>query len=125
MEPDDELPGPIRRVRDWLDRATTRQVRRVVFIVVGFTVLLFGVAMIVLPGPAFVVIPLGLAILAAEITWARRWYARARLLADESVRLSRPWLRRSKLMVIRLNRRWRRRKTAPRPRAAEPAGRSR
>ena len=39
--------------------------------VVGGTVLLVGVAMLVLPGPAFVVIPLGLAILATEFVWAR------------------------------------------------------
>lgn len=37
---------------------------------IGFTVLLVGVAMIVLPGPAFLVIPLGLAILATEFVWA-------------------------------------------------------
>jgi uncharacterized protein (TIGR02611 family) len=39
--------------------------------VAGFTVLIVGVAMIVLPGPAVVVIPLGLAILATEFVWAR------------------------------------------------------
>lgn len=37
------------------------------------TVVLIGVAMIVLPGPAIVVIPAGLAILATEYAWARRW----------------------------------------------------
>jgi tellurite resistance protein TerC len=37
------------------------------------TVVLIGVAMIVLPGPAIVVIPAGLAILATEFAWARRW----------------------------------------------------
>lgn len=45
-------------------------VRRLVVGVIGFTVLLVGVAMIVLPGPAFLVIPLGLAILATEFVWA-------------------------------------------------------
>ena len=38
----------------------------------GFTVLLIGVAMLVLPGPAVVVVPIGLAILATEFVWARR-----------------------------------------------------
>jgi tellurite resistance protein TerC len=47
--------------------------RRIVVFVVGMTVLLIGVAMIVLPGPAVVVIPVGLAILATEYAWARRW----------------------------------------------------
>lgn len=40
---------------------------------VGITVLLVGVAMIVAPGPAFIVIPTGLAILSVEFAWARRW----------------------------------------------------
>jgi tellurite resistance protein TerC len=48
-------------------------VRRVIISVVGATVLLIGVALLVLPGPAFIVIPIGLAILASEYAWARRW----------------------------------------------------
>jgi uncharacterized protein (TIGR02611 family) len=51
---------------------TVRQAKRVIIAVVGVTVLLIGIAMIVLPGPAFIVIPLGLAILAVEFAWARR-----------------------------------------------------
>jgi tellurite resistance protein TerC len=51
---------------------TLKQAKRLIVIVVGFTVLAIGTAMIVLPGPAFVVIPLGLAILASEFVWARR-----------------------------------------------------
>jgi uncharacterized protein (TIGR02611 family) len=50
---------------------TLNQAKRVIVAVVGFTVLLAGVAMIILPGPAFIVIPLGLAILATEFVWAR------------------------------------------------------
>ena len=46
-------------------------VRCVVVSVVGATVLLIGIALLVLPGPAFVVIPVGLAILATEYAWAR------------------------------------------------------
>lgn len=41
--------------------------------VVGVTVAATGVVMLVTPGPAFVVIPLGLAILSIEFAWARRW----------------------------------------------------
>ena len=37
---------------------------RVLYALVGFTILLGGLAMLVLPGPAFLVIPIGLAILA-------------------------------------------------------------
>ncbi len=49
-----------------------RAVRRAVVLVVGLTVLALGLIMLVTPGPAFVVIPLGLAILAIEFVWARR-----------------------------------------------------
>jgi len=55
-----------------------RWLRRVIVAVIGFTVLLIGVAMIVLPGPAMVVIPLGLAILATEFVWARRVLKKAK-----------------------------------------------
>lgn len=64
-----------------MDRGLTRgirAVRRVVVAVVGSTILLVGVALIVLPGPAFVVIPVGLAVLALEFEWARRALRRAR-----------------------------------------------
>lgn len=52
---------------------TYRTARKIVIGVVGASVLVVGVAMIVLPGPAFVVIPLGLAILGVEFAWARHW----------------------------------------------------
>src|SRR3954471_952094 len=43
---------------------------RALYVMVGFTVLLAGLAMLVLPGPAFLVIPIGLAILSLEFAWA-------------------------------------------------------
>jgi tellurite resistance protein TerC len=55
-------------------------VRRMIVGVIGGTILLIGVAMIVLPGPAVVVIPIGLAVLATEFVWARRWLRKARKL---------------------------------------------
>lgn len=75
-------------VRDLLQRARQALrwdevppfVRRVTVGVIGTTILLFGIALLVLPGPAFVVIPLGLAILATEFVWARRWLQKARAL---------------------------------------------
>lgn len=51
---------------------TLRHAKKVIIGVVGVTVTLIGVAMIVLPGPAFIVIPAGLAILATEFIWARK-----------------------------------------------------
>ena len=46
--------------------------RRLVVLVIGSTVVLLGVCLLVLPGPAFIVIPAGFAILATEFLWARR-----------------------------------------------------
>jgi uncharacterized protein (TIGR02611 family) len=70
--------------------------RRVVIAIVGMTVLLFGIALIVLPGPAFVVIPVGLAILATEFAWAQRWLKMVREAAEKGVnKLSAfPWAQR-------------------------------
>ena len=53
-------------------------VRRVIIGVIGGTILVIGLALVVLPGPAFIVIPIGLAILATEFVWARRWLRKAR-----------------------------------------------
>ena len=52
---------------------TYKWARRIAVCLVGFTVLGVGIAMIVLPGPAVVVIPVGLGILGLEFAWARRW----------------------------------------------------
>lgn len=51
---------------------TLGHAKRLVVMVIGFTILAVGVAMIVLPGPAVVVIPVGLALLATEFIWARK-----------------------------------------------------
>lgn len=74
----------------WLDEVPPF-VRRVVVAVIGGTVLLVGIAMIVLPGPAVVVIPLGLAVLATEFLWAKIWLRRARkMLKDAKGKISSP-----------------------------------
>lgn len=57
---------------------TYKWARRIAISVVGGSVLVAGVALIVLPGPAFVVIPLGLAILGLEFAWARHWLRKVR-----------------------------------------------
>ena len=50
----------------------TAAVRKIGVAVIGFSILTCGVALIVLPGPAVLVIPLGLAILAREFLWAHK-----------------------------------------------------
>lgn len=52
--------------------------RKLIIALIGGTVLLIGIALIVLPGPAFIVIPIGLAILATEFAWAASALARAK-----------------------------------------------
>ena len=59
-------------------RLTYKIARRIAITVVGATILLIGVIMIVTPGPAFVLIPVGLAILGLEFAWARLWLKRLR-----------------------------------------------
>ncbi len=55
---------------------TYRQARKTVVLLLGSSILIVGLVMIVLPGPAFVVIPIGLSILALEFAWARAWLRR-------------------------------------------------
>ena len=48
------------------------RVKKIVVTVIGFIVLIIGIVLIVFPGPAFIVIPIGLAILASEYEWAKK-----------------------------------------------------
>ncbi len=52
--------------------------KRAAIAVIGVTILLVGIVMIVTPGPALVLIPVGLAILGLEFAWARAWLKRLR-----------------------------------------------
>lgn len=45
---------------------------RALFVLAGLAVVLIGIGMVVLPGPAVVVIPLGLSMLAMQFDWAER-----------------------------------------------------
>ncbi len=49
-----------------------KTLKRLLVAIIGMSVLVVGVAMILLPGPAVVVIPAGLGILATEFAWAQR-----------------------------------------------------
>ena len=78
-------PSWIKRLSSIWNVENIKVVRRVIISVVGVTVLLIGVALLVLPGPAFIVIPIGLAILATEYAWARRWLKKVRRMASNVV----------------------------------------
>lgn len=74
------------RLRAWLRRTITyKWARRIVVAVIGGSVLLIGVMMVVLPGPAILVVPLGLGILGLEFTWARFWLRKLRATATDVV----------------------------------------
>jgi tellurite resistance protein TerC len=65
------------------------RIRKFIYSMVGMTLLLIGLAMTVLPGPAFIVIPVGLAILASEYAWARRILRRGRVFLEKTKRSTR------------------------------------
>src|SRR5437762_12583213 len=79
------LPRWMKRLFSVWNFENVKVVKRVIVSVVGVTVLLIGIALLVLPGPAFVVIPVGLAILATEYAWARRWLKKVRRMASNVV----------------------------------------
>ncbi|HET9418937.1 MAG TPA: PGPGW domain-containing protein [Chthoniobacterales bacterium] len=74
----------MQRIREFVARLRLQQapqlLRKIVVAVIGTTVLLIGLALVVLPGPAVIVIPIGFAILASEFIWARRVIKRGRIL---------------------------------------------
>lgn len=63
-----------------------RVIKRFLIGTVGGVVLALGVAMIILPGPAVAVIPVGLAILGTEFPWAKRWLDKAKRTASKAKR---------------------------------------
>ena len=73
----------IKRLRyaGFLNAPELRTAKKIVIAVIGGTVTLIGIALIFLPGPAFIVIPIGLSILATEFLWARRWVQKIRQMA--------------------------------------------
>jgi uncharacterized protein (TIGR02611 family) len=59
-------------------RTPLAQAKRVVVLVVGATIAITGVALLVLPGPGWLAIIAGLAILSTEFVWAERLLTKAR-----------------------------------------------
>jgi uncharacterized protein (TIGR02611 family) len=80
-----DVPDLVRKLRVYKERHARRpRPVRWLFVVAGFTVLLAGLAMLVLPGPALAVIPMGLFLLALQFQWAEEWLERSIHQADKA-----------------------------------------
>ncbi len=83
--PSRQEPKFVTKLRAQRDQHRERsRIVRVLFVIVGFTLLLAGIAMLVAPGPAFVVIPIGLAILSLEFRWAENMLEKSLEQADKA-----------------------------------------
>lgn len=81
----EELVSPLADELERLVALSVKSARRVIVLVIGSSIVLVGLVMILTPGPAMLVIPAGLAILATEFVWARRLLRR---LKEEAKTLS-------------------------------------
>jgi len=85
-----ERPGEPALVRKLRARQVEHKRRgrlyRWAFVLLGLAILAVGIAMLALPGPAFVVIPIGLAILSLEFVWAERLLEKALIKGEEAKR---------------------------------------
>ena len=62
----------------WFPRPASPLLRRLMIAALGGAVLLTGILMLVLPGPALIVIPIGIVLLATEFVCIRKWLRSAR-----------------------------------------------
>jgi uncharacterized protein (TIGR02611 family) len=71
---------PIKVVAGFIQRSG----KRIAVTIAGFAVLLAGVVLLVLPGPGWLLIFIGLAILATEYVWAQRLLKTAKRKAEQA-----------------------------------------
>jgi uncharacterized protein (TIGR02611 family) len=94
---------PPKLVRKLQERRETHKDRHVVirlaFASVGVVLVLGGLVMLVAPGPAFVVIPIGLAILSLEFAWAGHLLDRSLEKADDAKRKAQEASRTQKILT--------------------------
>lgn len=93
-------PTLVERLRSQREQHVARpKIVRAGFVVVGFTLLLGGIAMLVLPGPALAVIPVALAILSLEFAWAGRLLERALEQAEKAKQTAKETSRTQRILV--------------------------
>jgi len=76
------------------------KVYRALFVSAGVVITLAGIGMLALPGPAFVVIPIGLTMLAMEFAWAERALGKALEQADRAQQRAKDASRTQKILGI-------------------------
>lgn len=72
---------PDQKIHQWIEKARhflrldkiPPLPRKIIVSIVGGLIFIAGIIMLVTPGPAFLLIPLGLLLLASEFKWAERW----------------------------------------------------
>lgn len=62
-----------------------KQIKRLIILIVGITVLLIGLALLFLPGQGILTIILGLVILATEFIWAKRLLRKVKQYAKRKI----------------------------------------
>ena len=85
------LVSPLADDLEDLAEYSWKQARRIVVVLIGASILVIGIAMIVLPGPAILVVPAGLAILGTAFLWARALLAKMRWTGASTLQRLRRW----------------------------------
>jgi tellurite resistance protein TerC len=76
----------VRKITGTLGLNRSPRIRKVVVAVIGGTIVVVGVVLLVLPGPAFIVIPVGLIVLATEFAWAGHVLRRGKMVVHKARR---------------------------------------
>jgi uncharacterized protein (TIGR02611 family) len=95
-------PEWLRRAREWSHRGRSRRLAwQTAVITLGGLLVLAGLAMLVLPGPGWAAIILGLVVLASEYAWAHRVLRPVRRAADKAAKAAMdPAARRRNLVLL-------------------------
>lgn len=62
------------------------QIKRKLWLLGGFVLVFVGAVFVILPGPAFIFLPLGLAMLSREYNWARVWLRKVQKMMNSSAK---------------------------------------
>jgi len=55
-----------------------RKIKKIIISIVGGILLIIGIIMIIVPGPAYLIIPAGLGILGTEYQWAKQMHEKVK-----------------------------------------------